>query len=357
MAEKDIVSKTLESYNDVFADMVNVFLFNGRQVVSPDELSSADIESHYKADGKIRTQERDVYKLWKNNLIKFSLIGFENQTDPNKFMPVRVLSYDGASYRDQLNKNFLINDEKRGKLCYPVITFVLYFGSDNWNFGTELYDCVYVAEELRPFVNNYKINLYSLKDMDDDKVKEFRSDFRIIAEFFSEKKTDDRIPSFSDKKLDHPQETLDMISIFSGDNRYLDVYNEMVENKTKGDIFMSNIYSKMLDKAIQQATDKAMKEGRAEGMKQGRAEGMQQGRAEGMQQGRAEGMQQGRAEGMQQGRAEGMKQGMQQGMQKGMEKGKYELVKSLINLGRSIKEIADFFKTDEAEIENILSFA
>ena len=38
MAEKDVTEKILESYNDVFADIVNVLLFGGRQVVAPDEL-------------------------------------------------------------------------------------------------------------------------------------------------------------------------------------------------------------------------------------------------------------------------------------------------------------------------------
>ena len=32
MGEKDIAEKTLESYNDVFADLINVTIFNGRQV-------------------------------------------------------------------------------------------------------------------------------------------------------------------------------------------------------------------------------------------------------------------------------------------------------------------------------------
>lgn len=38
MAHKDITTKTIESYNDVFADIVNGFLFNGEKVISPDEL-------------------------------------------------------------------------------------------------------------------------------------------------------------------------------------------------------------------------------------------------------------------------------------------------------------------------------
>ena len=33
MAEKDITEKNLEALNDVFADIVNVLLFNGEQVI------------------------------------------------------------------------------------------------------------------------------------------------------------------------------------------------------------------------------------------------------------------------------------------------------------------------------------
>ena len=38
MAEKDVVEKTLESYNDVFADIINVLIFKGKRKINPDEL-------------------------------------------------------------------------------------------------------------------------------------------------------------------------------------------------------------------------------------------------------------------------------------------------------------------------------
>ena len=38
MAQKDSSEKILESYNDVFSDIVNVLLFNGKQVLAADEL-------------------------------------------------------------------------------------------------------------------------------------------------------------------------------------------------------------------------------------------------------------------------------------------------------------------------------
>ena len=54
------------------------------------------------------------------------------------------------------------------------------------------------------------------------------------------------------------------------------------------------------------------------------------------------------------GRAEGMEKGRAEGLKKGLDKGKNELVKSLLAVGRSIKEIAEFFKTDESEIRAML---
>ncbi len=50
----------------------------------------------------------------------FVLYGIENQTVPEKRMPVSVFGYEGASYRSQLTD----------KRVAPVITMVLYFGID-----------------------------------------------------------------------------------------------------------------------------------------------------------------------------------------------------------------------------------
>ena len=38
MKSKDITQKILESYNDVFADIVNVLLFNGKSVIKENTL-------------------------------------------------------------------------------------------------------------------------------------------------------------------------------------------------------------------------------------------------------------------------------------------------------------------------------
>ena len=101
VAEKDIAEKTLEGYNDVFADIANVLLFNGRRLINPDDLEDRTPNSSYKVDGKIHGQERDVAKAWRNGTIRLACIGTENQTRVDKLMPLRIIGYDGAEYRSQ----------------------------------------------------------------------------------------------------------------------------------------------------------------------------------------------------------------------------------------------------------------
>ena len=78
VAEKDIAEKTLEGYNDVFADIANVLLFNGRRLIKQDDLEDRTPNSSYKVDGKIHGQERDVAKAWRNGTIRLACIGTEN---------------------------------------------------------------------------------------------------------------------------------------------------------------------------------------------------------------------------------------------------------------------------------------
>ena len=67
--------KSLESYNDVFADIVNVLLFDGEELMKPSELEDQAPRSAYKADGKLREVERDVAKRWKNGSVRIACIG------------------------------------------------------------------------------------------------------------------------------------------------------------------------------------------------------------------------------------------------------------------------------------------
>ena len=261
MAEKDITSKTLESYNSVFADIVNCLLFNGETVIKEDELTPAEKSSQYKADGNIYSQERDVSKFWMNSNINIAFIGIENQSAPDELMPMRIMNYDGAVYRDQYkNRN-----KSRNKKCYPVITLVIYFGKDDWKYGKNLHSCLDVPEKLLPFVSDYSMNFYSIKDMSAEQIELFKSDFKAIAEFFYAL-NNRTVYHPTEQILDYPEEVIDMISIFSGDERFRNEYNSM---NGKGGITMCEIY------------DQILKEGEAKGRAEGEAKGRAEGEAKG----------------------------------------------------------------------------
>ena len=53
MGEKDIAEKILEDYPDVFADIVNGFLFDGEVVIKPEELEDMPGRSAYRAENKL----------------------------------------------------------------------------------------------------------------------------------------------------------------------------------------------------------------------------------------------------------------------------------------------------------------
>ena len=236
MAEKDITEKNLEALNDVFADIVNVLLFKGEQVINEKDLEADTTKSMFKADGKIHEQERDVSKFWKNGEIRISILGIENQTAQDSDMPLRVISYDGASYKQQLL-------DKKQKKRYPVATLVLYFGTEEkWSKAKHLYDCFEVPEKLKPFVNDYKINVFNIAFLSPKTIAMFKSDFKIIAEYFRAKRLNQKYKG-SKEKLKHANETLKMFSALTGDDSFEKVYN--AGNFKKGGITMCDVVERI----------------------------------------------------------------------------------------------------------------
>ena len=210
MNGKDITQKMLERYNDVFADIVNVLLFNGKKIVDEDALIDTPVDSALKLDGEIHSQDRDVAKYWKNSQINIALFGLENQTVPDKLMPMRVIGYDGAEYKKQ------VLEENRYKKKYPVITLVLYMGYEkNWKYSNSLLDLLEVDENLKPYVSDYKINVFEIAFLDRGKIDLFKSDFRMLADYLYQMRTTNSYQG-DESNVKHVDEILMLMSAMSG---------------------------------------------------------------------------------------------------------------------------------------------
>lgn len=257
MAEKDITEKLLEDYNDVFADIVNVLLFDGRRIIGEDALTNAKDKSQYKIANVIHEQERDVAKFWSKGKVRIALCGLENQTTVDKDMPLRIISYDGAAYRAQ------IAEEEKAKSSfprYPVVTLVLYFGMTRWSGSSSLLECLEIPEEMKPYVSDYKINIFEIAFLEDEQIEKFQSDFRIVANYFVQKrKNKDYKPSR--EIIRHVDEVLKLMSVLTQDERFAEVQNE-----SRGEV-----------KNMCEILDKVEGRGIAKGFAQGLEQGLEQG--------------------------------------------------------------------------------
>ena len=252
MQGKDITEKMLEKYNDVFADILNVLLFAGGDVVDESALIDALPMSMLKIDGRVRTQERDIAKYWRKNKINVALFGLENQTVPNKLMPLRVFGYDGAEYVKQSRK------ENSDRAKYPVITLVLYLGYEKrWNYPKRLFEVLDIDEDVRPYVNDFKINLFEIAYLEREKIDLFKSAFRILADYLSQMR-ENRDYIADDTNIAHVEELLTLMSAMTGDNRFEETINDF---KGKEKVNMCEV----LDRVEARGIEKGRLEGRQEG--------------------------------------------------------------------------------------------
>lgn len=249
MGQKDISEKVLVDYNDVFADILNVCIYNGKEIVKPEELTNTAVHSQYKAeDGKLHEQERDVTKFWKEKNTAIAIFGIENQIKVDKKMPFRIIGYDGASYRGQLLD--------KAKNVVPVVSFVLYFGTEErWNKHLSIKECLDIPKDLEEYVNDYRIHVIEVAWLTDEQLKQFKSDFGIVANYFVQKRKNKDYRPDDPREIKHVDEVLKLLSVMTGDKEYETIlYNNQESGEVKN---MCSIAKRLI------------REGREEGIQQG----------------------------------------------------------------------------------------
>lgn len=250
MGQQDKVEKYLEDYNDVFADISNVLLFEGKEVIKPDELRPSKARTQYKADDEeLHEQERDVAKYWKKGNTTIAICGIENQTNVDQDMPFRVIGYDGASYREQLL-------DKECNKRYPVVTMVLYFGMKHWWKPKSLKEAMKIPKELQEYVNDYKVHVFEIAWLTDEQVNMFQSDFQIVADYFTQKRKNKNYQP-SKKVIKHVDAVLKLSSVFANDKRFGEVFISEQQKEVKS-VNMCEMLDRYLKNGIEQATKDAV---------------------------------------------------------------------------------------------------
>ncbi len=112
-----------------------------------------------------------------------------------------------------------------------------------------LADRVAVPEELLPYFNNYKLNLFEIAYLSDEQLDLFESDFWVVADYFIQmRKNKDYRPS--PRKIRHVQETLQLLSVLTGDTRFEEVYYKQMEGVHNMCEVLDRIESRGIEKGI-----------------------------------------------------------------------------------------------------------
>lgn len=176
----DTILKTFWRDNNHFADLFNAALFDGEQVLNPEDLMEVDtdVSSMIKFNGHAETLQRvlDVVKKTAYG-VDFVVWGLEDQNKIHYAMPLRHMIGDAFSYLKEYNEiamrnkeekefkstdEFLSNFKKTDRL-HPVISLCVYYGEDEWDGSFCLTDMLEIPEKLKTLVSDYKMNLLQLR--------------------------------------------------------------------------------------------------------------------------------------------------------------------------------------------------
>ena len=250
MGKKDTKAKEYLSDNAIFADLCNVALFDGEQVIRAESLQerdSTEVLAVLGADGKEISFQQRWRDLLKSAVIKqaenvyFVLIGAENQSEIHYAMPVKSALYDILNYGSQVKEA-----AKKHK------------DAGDRGSGAEFLSGFHQNDRLTPVITtDYRINLIVPGEIEN--FGKFQTELGSVLE---------AIKASADKDS--------MNSLFQDDRKFSAMCNESVEaiNTFVGTNISVNQKEGVTNvcKAWEELRNEDRAEGRAEGREEGRIE-------------------------------------------------------------------------------------
>ena len=217
----DTITKDYVKDADVFADIFNYYIYGGRQVILPEQLTERDstkIALPYGADSTVVPVQkfRDVQKLYAamtDGKMEYVLYGAENQAEIHYAMPVKNNLYDALEYAGQMEEAAKshrkemkrkkeegeASAEESGKTpsageflsgfwaedrLIPSITVTIFFGSEEWNGPLSLFEMMDVSDpDVFACMDNYHVRLIAPAQMPDEEIMKFQSSLREVMLF------------------------------------------------------------------------------------------------------------------------------------------------------------------------------
>lgn len=177
----DAILKNFWRDNARFADLFNAILFDGENVIDPEELKEADtdLSAVLKFNGHADTLQKIMDVVKKSAYgVDFVILGLENQQHIHYGMPLRIMLGDTLGYvkeyqeiakKNKTKGNWKGTEEFLSGFCkedrlHPMVTVCIYYGENAWDGPVALTDMLNIPKKLRFVVNDYKMNLIQVHD-------------------------------------------------------------------------------------------------------------------------------------------------------------------------------------------------
>ena len=176
MAEKDVLEKRILQRPEIFAEVFNLFVFGGRDVIKAEYLQNIS-PAHRRDDGRWREMTRDVMKKYRDPVKGNTYyLGIENQEYHAEDMAVRIMGLNWNCYKEQFENNFI-------KYIHPVYTLVLNWRDYRWTEPHDLTDKFDPVEidESPELIMGYPIKVIDMMFLDKEVIMKMKTELKQIC--------------------------------------------------------------------------------------------------------------------------------------------------------------------------------
>lgn len=189
---KDELAKEYFCDEKVFADLANLSLYQGKQIIHPEQLKELD--------SVMMQKRRDVLKKWITAEGNEMFLGIEVQAVVDPSMPVRIMEYDVTLYKRQiklkqqehdrrkLQKGEFLSGIRSTDRLHPIITMVVNLSGEKWNGAKSLNEIL----DYQGQANDYEIKMIDPQKITEKELNSCRSEVRkLIRVMASAQKKED----------------------------------------------------------------------------------------------------------------------------------------------------------------------
>ena len=271
MSVKENVITKYMGQKHIFADLLNYYIYGGRQAIGPDsleELDTCEAEALYggkDGDGQPAQRTGDVIRslvAMTDGRAAYLLLAVETQPDIYDVMLAENMIYDAFQYTGPVSgavashrcssdcrgadgDGSLPGFMKQGRIL-PVVTLVVYFSAREWVGPMSLHK-MFGEQDARvlALVPDYKINLIALASIKDSDFEKFHTSLKEVLSFIKYWQDADRLweAMEADEGFRHlGRAEADVLKACTGANLEME--------KDKGAIDMCDVFKNLAEKWV-----------------------------------------------------------------------------------------------------------